>query len=155
MNERIENLKKYTTIDKSHLKYRKSSTEAGLAELPEDFRASGMGFQERAGNMLAAFLDAETPVLLPEEKIVFTRTIKDIPDYVTPSEWQDIRKSHFVHEKGEVFNISADFEGILNKGLEARRLEAEKLAASSEGETKIFAESVEKVLVALQRLIGR
>lgn len=155
MNERIENLKKYTTIDKSHRKYRKSSTEAGLAELPEDFRASGMGFQERAGNMLAAFLDAETPVLLPEEKIVFTRTIKDIPDYVTPSEWQDIRKSHFVHEKGEVFNISADFEGILNKGLEARRLEAEKLAASSEGETKIFAESVEKVLAALQRLIGR
>lgn len=155
MNERIENLKKYTTIDKSHRKYRKSSAEAGLAELPEDFRASGMGFQERAGNMLAAFLDAETPVILPEEKIVFTRTIKDIPDYVTPSEWQDIRKSHFVHEKGEVFNISADFEGILNKGLEARRLEAEKLAASSEGETKIFAESVEKVLAALQRLIGR
>ena len=155
MNERIENLKKYTTIDKSHRKYRKSSSEAGLAELPEDFRASGMGFQERAGNMLAAFLDAETPVILPEEKIVFTRTIKDIPDYVTPSEWQDIRKSHFVHEKGEVFNISADFEGILNKGLEARRLEAEKLAASSEGETKIFAESVEKVLAALQRLIGR
>ena len=97
MNERIENLKKYTTIDKSHRKYRKSSAEAGLAELPEDFRASGMGFQERAGNMLAAFLDAETPVILPEEKIVFTRTIKDIPDYVTPSEWQDIRKSHIVH----------------------------------------------------------
>lgn len=32
---------------------------------------------------------------------------------------------------------------------------SEKVAASSEGETKIFAESVEKVLAALQRLIGR
>lgn len=65
------------------------------------------------------------------------------------------KKAHFVHEKGEVFNISADYEGILQKGLEARRAEFERLAESSGGEKKIFAESVEKVLAALQRLIGR
>lgn len=155
MNDRIKNLKKYTTIDKLHRGLRRSAAEAGIAELPEDFRAAGMPFQERAGNMLSAFLDAEKPVFLPGEKIVFTRTIKDIPDYVTPSEWEEIKKAHFVHEKGEVFNISADYEGILQKGLEARRAEFERLAESSGGEKKIFAESVEKVLAALQRLIGR
>ena len=155
MNDRIKNLKKYTTIDKFHRGLRRSAAEVGIAELPEDFRAAGMPFQERAGNMLSAFLDAEKPVFLPGEKIVFTRTIKDIPDYVTPSEWEEIKKAHFVHEKGEVFNISADYEGILQKGLEARRAEFERLAESSGGEKKIFAESVEKVLAALQRLIGR
>lgn len=155
MNDRIKNLKKYTTIDKLHRGLRRSAAEAGIAELPEDFRAAGMPFQERAGNMLSAFLDAEKPVFLPGEKIVFTRTIKDIPDYVTPSEWEEIKKAHFVHEKGEVFNISADYEGILQKGLETRRAEFERLAESSGGEKKIFAESVEKVLAALQRLIGR
>ena len=39
MNERIKNLKKYTTIDKLHRGLRRSAAEAGIAELPEDFRA--------------------------------------------------------------------------------------------------------------------
>lgn len=155
MNTLIKNIKKFTTEDKFHHALRRSSAEAGIAELPEDFRASGMCFQQRAGKMLAAFLDAEKPVFLPDEKIVFTRTIKDIPDYVTPSEWADIRKKNFVHEKGEVFNICADFEGILKSGLEARRIDAQKLAQKSVGEKKIFAESMVDVLSALQRLIGR
>lgn len=68
MNDRIKNLKKYTTIDKLHRGLRRSAAEAGIAELPEDFRAAGMPFQERAGNMLSAFLDAENAGVSPWQR---------------------------------------------------------------------------------------
>ncbi|MBR7105512.1 MAG: hypothetical protein IKC88_00860, partial [Opitutales bacterium] len=79
MNENIKSLKKFIVDDKLHHQYRITSKEAGLDGFAEAFKAQNLSAQERAGKMQKAFLNAEKPVILPNENIVFTRTIKDIP----------------------------------------------------------------------------
>jgi len=155
MNEKIKALKKAIVEDKVQRGFRVSGKSAGLDALAEDFRAAGMAPQERAGRMFEAALAAETPVILPNEKIVFTRTVADIPDYFTPREWDEIKSSHFICERGEVFNLSADYERVLNEGLDSRRAAAEKLLAGADEKERIFLESVIRSVSALQKLVGR
>ena len=138
MNERIQNLKQYIVVEKRHHALRRSGYSLGLNELAEDFRSAGMSAQERAGKTIVATLNAEIPVILPNEKIVFTRTLKDIPEYFTQAEWDEIKASHFICEKGEVFNLSADYERILNEGLDARKATATKLLDGATDEEKIL-----------------
>ena len=155
MNERIQNLKQYIVVEKRHHALRRSGDSLGLNELAEDFRSAGMSAQERAGKTIVATLNAEIPVILPNEKIVFTRTLKDIPEYFTQAEWDEIKASHFICEKGEVFNLSADYERILNEGLDARKATATKLLDGANDEEKIFLNSVIVSVEALQDLIDR
>lgn len=155
MNEKIKALKKYIVDDKLHHAFRRDGKSAGLDMLAEDFRAAGLPAQARAGKTLAAFLAAETPVILPNEKIVFTRTIRDIPEYFTPAEWEEIKKTRFIHEKGEVFNLSADFERVLNEGLDSRKSTAQKLSDGATKEEKIFLQSVVDAVEAVQNLVDR
>ena len=155
MNERIQNLKQYIVVGKRHHALRRSGASLGLNELAEDFRSAGMSAQERAGKTIVATLNAEIPVILPNEKIVFTRTLKDIPEYFTQAEWDEIKANHFICEKGEVFNLSADYERILNEGLDARKATATKLLDGATDEEKIFLNSVIVSVEALQDLIDR
>ena len=155
MNEKIKALKKYIVDDKLHHAFRRDGKSAGLDMLAEDFRAAGLPAQARAGKTLAAFLAAETPVILPNEKIVFTRTLMDIPEYFTPAEWEEIKKTRFIHEKGEVFNLSADFERVLNEGLDSRKSTAQKLLDGATREEKIFLQSVVDAVEAVQNLVDR
>ena len=155
MNERIQNLKQYIVVEKRHHALRRSGASLGLNELAEDFRSAGMSAQERAGKTIVATLNAEIPVILPNEKIVFTRTLKDIPEYFTQAEWDEIKANHFICEKGEVFNLSADYERILNEGLDARKATATKLLDGATDEEKIFLNSVIVSVEALQDLIDR
>ena len=60
---------------------------------------------------------AETPVILPDEKICFLRTIKNIPDIFTEEEWNEIKDKHYIHELGYVSNLSPDYEGVIRDGL--------------------------------------
>ncbi len=155
MNERLEALKKYIVDERRHRAFRRDAKSEGLDLLAEDFRAAGLPPQARAGKMFAAFMAAERPLILPGEKIVFTRTIRDIPDYFTPAEWEAVKKSHFIHEKGEVFNLSADYERVLKEGLDARRQTAENLLKSSSGDEAVFLSSVVDVIKAVQDLVER
>lgn len=155
MNERIQNLKQYIVVEKRHHALRRSGASLGLNELAEDFRSAGMSAQARAGKTIVATLNAEIPVILPNEKIVFTRTLKDIPEYFTQAEWDEIKANHFICEKGEVFNLSADYERILNEGLDARKATATKLLDGATDEEKIFLNSVIVSVEALQDLIDR
>ena len=155
MNESIKALKKYIVIDKQHHIYRRDPIDLGLCSLADKFSKQGLSAQERSAKMFSAILDAEIPLILPNEKIVFTRTIKSIPDYFTVDEWQNITSNHFVAEKGEVFNISADYERVLNEGLEARKDLAKSLLNDANCTETIFLTSVIDSIEAIQRLIDR
>ena len=119
MNQRIENLKAYLLEGKHH-HWRRTPEQAGIATLSETFAARGMEPLDRTVEMIHALLEAEIPVILPGEKIVFTRTITAIPDIFTPAEWEDIKKTHYLHERGTLSNLSGDYAGTLNVGLGKR-----------------------------------
>ena len=63
----------------------------------------------------------ETPHFLPEEKICFLRTIKNIPDCFTEDEWAELKDKYFIHELGYLSNLSPDYEDIIKCGLLAKR----------------------------------
>lgn len=98
MNERINYLKTYI-LDKQHHSQRRTLQSVGLDKLSTSYALHGLSPVERATACFAASMDAETPVILPGERIVFTRTLTQIPDPYTPEEWNEIKSKHYIHEK--------------------------------------------------------
>ncbi len=156
MNERIKRLREYI-FDKHHHALRRTAEEAGLIDLAEEMKAAGMSYQTRAAIRLKRMLEAETPVILPDERIVVTRTIKDIPSFYTNEEWDEIARTHYLHEKGDLCNISPNYEAMLRKGLGAIMDEVRKRQKNADltAEQKEFLESEAICLRAIQDLILR
>lgn len=95
----------------------------------------------RVADRFARICRLETPLLMPRERIVFTRTITDLnailikepgkpridlPCVYTKEEWQAVKSEHFIHEAGWLSNVVPDFAGILAKGLLAYREQADE-----------------------------
>jgi len=117
-------------MNKEHHKFRKDfkcSVERQQADitLGEQYRALNLCPKERMTRRFELLTGLEEPVLLPEEKICFMRTVKQIPDCFTMDEWAEIKKKHYIHELGYMSNLSPDYEGVIQKGLLAAREEAD------------------------------
>ena len=86
----------------------------------ETYSALGLDARERMTRRFEMLCALETPVILdPSEMIVYTRTVPNLPDIFTETEWADIRKDHFIHELGYISNLSPDYARLLSKGLDA------------------------------------
>ena len=156
MNERLKSLREYI-FDKHHHAFRCTAEETGLSGIAEEMKAAGLSYQMRAAIRLKRMLEAERPVLLPEERIAVTRTIKDIPSFYTKEEWDEIARTKYLHEKGELCNISPNYEAMLQKGL-GKMMEDitnRQKDASLSKEQKEFLESEVICLNAIQNFIQR
>ena len=120
MTKRIEELKTYFS-GKNHHHFRTDLKQSGLVLFAEDSP------QIRAAKRFKWILSNENPVIHEKEEILFTRTTFGYPDIHTGEEWKVIRSNHFIPERGSVFNICPDYEGLLRNGLEAKRLQALRL----------------------------
>ncbi len=112
MTERIETLKRNQWNQLHHAL--RIDMPAGVEKAyrrPEDSDL------RRTALRLKAALDAETPVLLANELIAFTRTVPNLPGIFSDEEWEEIRKRHFIHERGNVSNLSPDYERVIRHGL--------------------------------------
>lgn len=107
-------------LSKQHHKFRKT-VDWNLAE---EYSAKGLSPVERMTDRFERLCREETPVILPDEKICFIRTVANIPDCFTEDEWKEIKKKHYIHELGYMSNLSPDYEKIIGEGL----LEARKTA---------------------------
>ena len=81
---------------------------------------------ERMTYRFEKITEAETPVLLENEKICFLRTIKNIPDIFTEDEWTEIKSKHYIHELGYMSNLSPDYEETIKVGLLEKRKSADE-----------------------------
>lgn len=101
----------------------------------------------------------ETPVILDGQKIVFIRTVTDVPDIFSEEEWREIKSAHFVHELGYVSNLCADYASTIASGLDAKRLTAEKklteCRANGDNEGTLFLEAVISSIDSLYGLCDR
>ena len=111
-------------VKKEHHKYRKDHPE--LAALAEKFSREGLDPKERMTRRFELLSKLEIPVFLPDEKICFLRTVKEIPDCFTAEEWVQIKEKHFIHELGYMSNLSPDYESVIRVGLLAKREEADE-----------------------------
>lgn len=83
----------------------------------EQLQKAGLTPIQRKSLRLKQVLAAETPVILPEEKIVYLRTVKNLPPIFTEKEWEKIKATHFIHESGHVSNLSPDYATTISHGL--------------------------------------
>ena len=113
MTPRIEALKQYFVLDKAHHAVRVPAPGAEGAP----YRDAALPAHRRSALRLKAALEAETPVIFPEERIVATRTRPALPGIFTEEEWRGIESRHFIHERGYVSNLSPDYGRILQEGL--------------------------------------
>ncbi|MGI6574073.1 MAG: pyruvate formate lyase family protein [Fermentimonas sp.] len=156
MKPSIKELKEYL-LDKKHHQFRRTSQEVGISTINESFAKNNVDPVKRSALCLAAVLNEEVPVILPNERIVFTRTVSEIPDIFTASEWEQIKETHYIHERGTISNLSPDYETTINVGLNARKKEIEEKlndqSVDQEGVT--FLKATLLCIEAIQALIGR
>ena len=72
---------------------------------------------QRTAERLKAALDLETPFFFPGEVIAFTRTVPPLPRIFSDGEWDEICRTHAIHELGNVSNLSPDYGRVIANGL--------------------------------------
>ena len=130
-------------LNKRHHKYRQHIDSAVFTQFTRELFLKGLSDTERSVKRLAFVLELEKPVVFPEEKIAFMRTVPKIPEIFTDKEWSDIKAKHFIHEQGKVCNISPNYGRTIKLGLDARREEViQYLETAEDGEVRQFYRSV-------------
>ena len=118
-----EVLKSYI-IDRKHHQFRKDYEEH--SNLSTTYKELGLSPKERMTRRFELLAGLETPVFLPDEKICFIRTVKNIPDCFTEDEWAEIKGKYFIHELGYMSNLSPNYERVIASGLLAERENADE-----------------------------
>lgn len=102
-------------VNKEHHQYRREFPE--YETLAETYSKLELSPKERMTRRFELLTSLETPVLLPEERICFLRTVAHIPDCFTKDEWEEIKRTHYIHELGYMSNLSPDYERAISVGL--------------------------------------
>ena len=116
MTDRIRHLKEYQWERKHHVQ--RVSLPEGIEAA---YRKEELSDVSRTALRLKTALDAEKPFLFPDEIIAFTRTVPNLPGIFTDAEWEKIKSEHYIHELGNVSNLSPDYGKIIAGGLLAVR----------------------------------
>ena len=111
-------------VNRKHHQFRKDYEEH--SNLSTTYKELGLSPKERMTRRFKLLAGLETPVLLPDEKICFIRTVKNIPDCFTEDEWAEIKGKHFIHELGYMSNLSPNYERVIASGLLAERENADE-----------------------------
>lgn len=115
MRERIQRMRKFFVTDKKQKEYWQPKEDKYI--LAEKFAREEMSDTNRSAKRLIYVLEKEQPVLFPDEKIAFTRTVQTIPEVFTEAEMEVLSEKHWIHEKGNVCNINVDYTKLLSTGL--------------------------------------
>ena len=157
MTDKIQAMRKFFVEEKQQKAVRKPAGD--VYELAKQFASEGVGDVDRATRRLLWVLKKEEPVLFPGERIVFTRTVSEIPEIFTEEEMEQLKAEHWIHEKGDVCNINVDYTLLLHTGLNRRREEladeAEKLETAGEAEKAHYLRCQIQILEAVQNLADR
>ena len=114
-------------ISKQHHKFRHTVDW----NLGEEYSKKGLTPIERMTDRFERLIKEETPVILPDEKICFLRTVANIPDCFTEAEWAEFKSKYYIHELGYMSNLSPDYEHIISIGLLKARETADEYSRRS------------------------
>ena len=111
-------------VSKQHHQFRKDYPQ--YDHLCQEYQKLGLSPKERMTRRFELLCSLETPVLLPEERIGYLRTVKNVPDCFTQEEWKEIREQHYIHELGYMSNLSPNYEEAIAVGLLKKRETADE-----------------------------
>ena len=116
----FENLYDYI-VGKKHHRYRHTVDW----KLAEEYSSKGLSPIERMSDRFVRMCEEEQAVILEGEQIVFLRTVSNLPDIFTESEWAEIREKHYIHELGYMSNVCPNYYDAIAKGLLEKRKTAD------------------------------
>lgn len=158
MKQRIRILLDNVLLKKHH-QYRQDIEKEVMQEFTATLKEQGLTDVQRAKSRLSWVLAHEKPVILPEERIVFTKTLAKIPEIFTDDEWIRIKRDHYIHEMGRVCNISSNYGYTIEVGFDQRKreiLEAIAIQTSRENSKGIeFLEAVLQSVNDVEKLTDR
>lgn len=126
------------------------------ADLRGQFAKSNLNFSQRSARVFEYMCQAESPLVLSEEKIAFTRSKRNVPYYF---DLKDIKKE-FQPKSGEIYdvihNITPNYSIVLDLGLQ-NRLDFcnSKLKQNLTSEQRSFYEDVIVCINAILELAER
>lgn len=126
-------------LSREHHRLRTSPAPDVLSECD----AQGLSWMQRAALLTRRMCEAEarSPVIVPDERIVFTRTVKQVPPIYSARQVRQLTAGRTLHELGPISNICADWGMVLAHGLLGRKEVA--LAARAREGARAGAEAVE------------
>lgn len=89
--------------------------------LAVEFDALGLSWMQRQARLITTMCEAEKAVILPDERIVFTRTLPTVPPVYSAADWASLTDGHTLHELGTISNICADWGAVLSQGFLRQR----------------------------------
>ncbi len=116
-----------TIINKEHHKYRHNVDW----DLANEYSNKGLSPIERMIDRFERVANEEKAVILPDEKIVFMRTVANLPAIFTEKEWEDINSKHYIHELGFMSNLSPNYYDTIKVGLLEKRKSADEYGKRS------------------------
>ena len=118
MKPALKNLYDYFIINRTH-RARRVPCEVDFAS---EYSALGLSHEERMCRRFETLMAMERPRILPDEKIVFTRSVMNGGDVLTSEEWEALEGERFVwgHNAG-ASNISLNYETMISRGFDAYR----------------------------------
>jgi len=136
MTDRIHEMLAFFIRDKKHHSFRKASGDPYV--LARAFAQGNVPDVDRAAARLLHVLAQEKPVIFEGERIALLRTVPAIPELFTQEELAELKKTHWIHERGDISNICVDYTKLLNAGFDARRAELARYMAdySAKGENQ-------------------
>jgi pyruvate-formate lyase len=100
-----------------HHRFRDTQT----IDVQGECEAEGLSWARRAARLTRRMCEAQTVVIEPDERLVFTRTVCRVPPLYSAAELQALTAGRTLHELGPISNICADWGRVLSEGLLARR----------------------------------
>jgi len=157
MNQRIEAQRNFFFVEKQQTAFRQSAADPYC--LAREFAGQKLSDLDRATQRLCYVLQQEQPVLFGDERIAFTRTVTTIPELHTEAELAALQETHWIHEKGDVFNICVDYTRLLACGFDCKKAQLEQQMADflrmGDSEKAHYIHCQIEVLNAIQDLADR
>jgi formate C-acetyltransferase len=162
MNQRVEAMRERVR-DRVHAACRRADVPDVLGEC----ESLGLSWTRRAARLTRRMCEAEQPVIEANQRIVFTRTMPQIPPIYSAADATRLAAGRTVHELGPISNICASWGRVLSQGLLARRAVATATSASCAGDpaaVEFLAAAVETIDAVLDlarryaeaaRILGR
>ncbi len=135
-------------LQREHHKYRTDK----IVDISDLIDNKELPLPLRISRRLLRMVENETPIVFLEDRIGFMRTIKKVPDPLSPSEFKKLSKDYLLFDGGIVGNISSDYEYTLNNGFDFRLKEVEEqlLLCKSQSEKDELLAMKESILAMYQ-----
>ncbi len=116
MNERLATMRDRVR-DGTH----RSLRQAQWIDILTECETEQLSWPKRVARLVRRQCEAEQPIFLPEERIIYTRTLPGVPTVYSAEDMARLTAGRTLHELGPVSNICADWSLLLTQGLLGRK----------------------------------